>query len=62
MGINSYKLVLPKRYRLHPVVHCDLLSYATSLTSLRPRQAEIEGDHEEILNYIFLILRLILGQ
>ena len=27
--------------------HCYLLSRATSSTSLRPHQAEIEGDHEE---------------
>ena len=27
--------------------HCDLLSHATSSTSLRPHQAEIEGDPEE---------------
>ena len=47
VGINSYKLELPKGCRLHPVFHCDLLSHATSSTSLRPHQAEIEGDHEE---------------
>jgi hypothetical protein len=29
------------------VFHCDLLSRATSSTSLRPHQAEIEVDHEE---------------
>jgi hypothetical protein len=29
------------------VFHCDLLSHATSSTSLRPRQVEIEGHHEE---------------
>ena len=27
--------------------HCDLLFRATSSTSLRPHQTEIEGDHEE---------------
>ena len=27
--------------------HCDLLSHASFLTSLRPHQAEIEVDHEE---------------
>ncbi len=27
--------------------YCDLLSHASSSTSLRPHQAEIEGDHEE---------------
>ena len=27
--------------------YCDLLSQATSSTSLRPRQVEIEGDHDE---------------
>ena len=47
IGINSYKLLLPKGCRLHQVFHCDLLSYATTSTSLRPHQAEIEGDHEE---------------
>ena len=47
VGLNSYKLLLPKKYRLQPVFHCDLLSHATSSTSFRPRQAEIEGDHEE---------------
>ena len=45
MGINSYKLVLPKGCRLHHVFHCILLSRASSSTSLRPHQAEIEGDH-----------------
>jgi hypothetical protein len=47
MGINSYKLVLPKECRLHHVFYCDLLSHASSSTSLRPHQAEIKGDHEE---------------
>jgi hypothetical protein len=47
VDIKSYKLVLSKGCRLHPVFHCDLLSHATSSTSLRPHQAEIEGDHEE---------------
>ena len=47
VGINSYKLLLPKGCRLHLVFHCDLLSHATTSTSLRPHQAEIEGDHEE---------------
>ena len=33
--------------------HCDLLSHAISSTSLRPHQAEIEGDHEEyVVDYI----------
>ncbi len=27
--------------------HFDFLTHATSSTSLRPHQAEIEGDHEE---------------
>ncbi len=27
--------------------HCDLLSHASSSTSLRPHQTEIEGDREE---------------
>ena len=36
VGINSYKLLLPKGCRLHPVFHCDLLSHASSSTSLRP--------------------------
>jgi hypothetical protein len=47
VGITSYNLVLPKGCRLHPVFHCDLLSYATTSTSLRPHQAKNEGDHEE---------------
>ncbi len=47
VSINTSKLELPKGCRLHPVFHCDLLSCATSSTSLRPHQAEIEGDHEE---------------
>jgi len=33
--------------------HCVLLSHASSSTSLRPHQAEIEGDHEEYaIDYI----------
>jgi hypothetical protein len=47
VGINSYKLWLPKGCRLHLVFHCDLLSRATTSTSLRPHQAEIEGNQEE---------------
>jgi hypothetical protein len=47
VGINSYKSLIPKGCRLHHVFHCDLLSHASSSTSLRPHQAEIEGDHEE---------------
>jgi hypothetical protein len=47
VGIHSYKLLLPKGYRLHLVFHCDLLSHASSSTSLRPHQAKVEGDHEE---------------
>jgi hypothetical protein len=47
VGISSYDFLLPKGCRLHPVFHCDLLPHATSSTSLRPHQAEIEGNHEE---------------
>ena len=47
VGFYSYKVILPKGCRLHHVFHCDLLSHASSSTSLRPHQAEIEGDHEE---------------
>ena len=47
MGINSYKLLLPKGCRLYHVFYCDLLFHTTSSTSLRPHQAEIEGDHKK---------------
>ena len=47
VGISSYKLLLPKGCRLHHVFHCDLLSHASSSTSLRPHQAEIEGGHKK---------------
>ena len=47
VGINSYKLLLPKGCRLHHVFHCAFLSHASSSTSLRPHQAEMDGDHEE---------------
>jgi hypothetical protein len=47
VDINSYKLVLPKGCQIHHVFRCDLLSRATSYTSRRPHQAEIEGDREE---------------
>ncbi len=47
MSINSYKLLLRKGCRLYPVFHCDLLSHATSSTSLPPHQAKIEADREE---------------
>jgi hypothetical protein len=53
VGMTSYKLLLPDGCRLHPVFHCDLLSHTTITTSLRPHQAEIEGDMEEYaINYI----------
>ena len=47
VGINSYKLLSHKGYRLYHVFCCDLLSRATFCTSFRPYQAEIKGDHEE---------------
>ena len=47
VGINSYKLLLPKECRLHLVFHCALLSHATSSTPLRPHRDEIEADYEE---------------
>jgi hypothetical protein len=47
VGINSYKLSLPKGCRLRHVSHCDMLSHASSSTSLRPHETVIEGDHEE---------------
>jgi hypothetical protein len=53
VGLSSYEILLPKGCRLHPVFHCDLLSHATSSSSLRPHQAEIEGDMEEYaINYV----------
>ncbi len=49
----SCELLLPDGCRLHPVFNCDLLSHSTITTSLRPHQAEIEGDMEEYaINYI----------
>ena len=47
VSINANKLLLPKGCRLQLVFHCDLLSHASSSTSLRPHKIEIEGDHEE---------------
>ena len=47
VGINSNNFLLPKECRLHPVFRCDLFPHASSSTSLRPYQTEIEGDHEE---------------
>jgi hypothetical protein len=47
VGINSYKLLLPKGCRLHPVFHCDLLSHTLSAPSLRPHQSAIEGNRKE---------------
>jgi hypothetical protein len=60
--INSYKLLTPKGCRLHIVFHCVLLSHASSLTSLRPHQAEIEGDREEYGVNLLLMLRLLTCQ
>jgi hypothetical protein len=45
--MNSYKVVLPKGCRRHRVFQCDLLFRVSSPASLRPHQAEIEGDHGE---------------
>jgi hypothetical protein len=47
VDMTSYKLLLPDGCRLHPLFHCGLLSHSTISTSLRPHQAEIEGDMEE---------------
>jgi hypothetical protein len=46
-GIKSYKCLLPKGCRLHPMFRCYLFSHATSSPSLRPHRAEIEVDHAE---------------
>jgi hypothetical protein len=62
MDINSYKVLIPKGCRLHPVFHCDLLSYATSSTSRRPHQVEIQGDHEEYAVDLSRMSKLIIGQ
>ena len=47
VGMPSYRLLFPDGCRLHPVFHRGLLSHTTITTSLRPHQAEIEGDMEE---------------
>jgi len=47
VGFNCYKILLSKECRLHLVFYFDMLSHASSSTSLRPRQPEIEGDHGE---------------
>jgi len=53
VGMTSYTLLLPDSYRLHPVFHCNSLSYSTNSTSLRSHHVEIEGDMEEYsMNYI----------
>ena len=58
VGINSYKLLLPNGCRLHPTFHCDLLARATSSTSLRLFQAEIECDHEEYVVDLILDVKI----
>jgi len=51
--MTPYKILLPDGCRLHPVFYCDLLLHTTITTSLRPHQAEIEGDMKEYaINYI----------
>ena len=52
--MTSYKLLLHDGCRLNPVFHCNLLSDSTTSASLRPHQAEVEGDMEEYyaINYI----------
>jgi hypothetical protein len=53
VGMTTYELLLPDGCRLLTVFHYDLLSHTTITTSLRPHQAEIEGDMEEYaINYI----------
>ena len=47
VSIKSCKLLLPKKCQLHPLFHYGLLSHATSSTSLRLHQSEIEGDQEQ---------------
>jgi len=46
----------PNYRHLIRAFHCDLLSHATSFTSLRPHQAEIEGDNEEYGDFIKFIV------
>ena len=62
VGINSYTLSLPKGCRLHPVFHYDLLYHATSFTSRRPHQADIEGDHENTQLTLSWMSKLKIGQ
>jgi hypothetical protein len=47
VSLKSYRLKLPEGCRLHPVVHCDLLSKASNSKPLRHQPVEIESDHNE---------------
>ena len=52
VGMTSYKSLFYDGCRLHPLFHRDLLSHSTTSTSLRPHQAEMEGDMKcYVINY-----------
>ena len=53
VGLNSYRLHLPKGMQLHPVFHCDLLTPSQSSTPSRAQPTDIEGDEQEYpIDYI----------
>ena len=53
VGLQSYRLKLPPGCRHHPVLHFDLLSKASNLTTLRHQPVQIEIDHNEnAIDYI----------
>ena len=53
VGLKSYRLELPKGYRIHNVVHVDLLSKASVDTPLRAQPHAVKQDgHRYDVEYI----------